>query len=184
MVGLKEATMNKGANPSAWKKIAKKKKSKANTKLRSAKLPFFVARLKDIVVPDELSKNLDMDVVYEIAESVRAGVRLLHPVLVKRESLDSDSERPKLSLVTGVHRLEAYHLLGRKKIQCKLFHGDELEAEQAALSENFCRKQLSHLDRSIMFARFCEIVIAKRTISGQNVQKKQGRPPGGAAAVA
>lgn len=70
--------------------------------------------------------------VKELADSI-AEVGLINPIMVDQA----------LTLIAGLHRLEAMKLLGRTEIECTVSDLDGLQVALAEIDENFVRKDLS-----------------------------------------
>ena len=83
-----------------------------------------IIKIDDIKVSQRL-RELDDTKVYDLMESIQL-VGLLHPIVI-----DSDH-----NLLAGNHRLEAYRILGRDTIECKVVNLSELENELVQIDEN------------------------------------------------
>jgi len=141
-----------------------------------ARVTFLEAQVDDIVIPEHRRKECDPELVSAMAESVKAGVGILHPICVRRVD-------DRLELVTGLVRLEVCRQIGHDTIWCRLFQGDKKEARLAKLGEDLWRKDLSALERSVLITKYFHLASAQLTISGQPVRKR-GRPYGGASLAA
>jgi ParB-like chromosome segregation protein Spo0J len=130
----------------------------------------FEARGDAIVVPTD-RKGPDQNSVSSLAEAVMAGSEIIQPIVVREVA-------GKLVLVDGQVRLAACALLGREKIQCRLFKGNEHEARLLKLELDLLRKKMPVLERANLTTEYFHGSFARLTISGQVVPKKKGRPFG------
>ena len=95
-----------------------------------------IIKIDDIKVSQRL-RELDDTKVYDLMESIQL-VGLLHPIVI-----DSDH-----NLLAGNHRLEAYRILGRDTIECKVVNLSELENELVQIDENLINNDLSMIEKS------------------------------------
>jgi ParB family chromosome partitioning protein len=87
-------------------------------------------------------------------------------------------------LVAGLQRLEALKALGRKTAPCVRAHGGEINARKCQIAENLHRGELTKLERAVQTAEWLELTESLERISGENLQKRPGRPEGGDAKAA
>ena len=87
----------------------------------------------------------DVSKVEELAESIEQ-IGLINPITV--------AERDnKYILVAGLHRLEAYKLLGKDKIEASILTGTDLEIELAEIDENLVRNELHYTELDDLILR-------------------------------
>lgn len=84
---------------------------------------------------NERMRDLDLSRVNDLAESIDL-IGLLNPITV-----DKNNE-----LISGLHRLEAYKLLGLKTIEVKVVNLDFLRCEVAEIDENIIRNDLNDIE--------------------------------------
>ena len=106
----------------------------------------------DKVVVKDGRRAVDQNKVKELAESIKE-IGLLHPIIVNYD----DVENEIYTLIAGLHRLEAYKLLGEKSIAAKIVMKDDLQAELMEIDENLIRNEMGYLLRSDTLARKKEI---------------------------
>ena len=100
--------------------------------------------------------------VRELADSI-AEVGLLNPITIGQD----------LTLIAGLHRLEAAKLLGWTEIECVVSGLEGLRAELAEIDENFVRSDLTPLEFGELLLRRKEIYEA---LHPESVQTNQGGP--------
>jgi ParB family chromosome partitioning protein len=99
-------------------------------------------------------RSLSMDVVLDLGDSIlREG--LLHPITI------TESGR----LVSGLHRLAAFKMLGREQIPCVIVPDDDLQNEFAEINENLVRNPLTVLERCELYRRMKELLAIESTKS-------------------
>lgn len=94
----------------------------------------------------ERKRAVDFEKVNILAESIRMS-GLLHPIVINKE----------FYLISGLHRLEAFKLLGKEVIPCTIKDIDNLKAELLEIDENLIRNELTVLERSQQLTRRKEI---------------------------
>ena len=121
-------------------------------------------KLSDIIIPKG-RRSVDYDKVSQLAESISI-IGLLNPITVNKNNI----------LVAGVHRFEAYKLLGLKEIECIVLDCDELCIELAEIDENFCRNDLDAISIGELAIRRDEILdlLKLRAKVGDNQHSKRG----------
>jgi ParB family transcriptional regulator, chromosome partitioning protein len=124
-------------------------------------------KLENIEVGARL-RDLRLDMVDEIAKSIRKGVGvLLQPIVIR--------PKPKgggYLLVVGRHRLEAERKLGNKTIECRIVEMDDDQAMLAEIDENLVRADLTKKEIDY------HIVERKKLYEKLHPQAKQGGAPG------
>jgi len=118
-------------------------------------------KITDIIIP-EGRRAIDHDKVAALAESIKIIGGLIHPVTI-------DKDR---TLIAGVHRVEAYKILGFDEIECIEFDGEELEAELVEIDENLMRSELDDITVGELALRRDEILEEL----GLRAKVGQGRP--------
>ena len=98
----------------------------------------------------EINKNTgrrqaDSEKIKELAESIEQ-IGLINPIAVAEKNNE-------YILVAGLHRLEAYKLLGKDKIEVSIFTGTELELELAEIDENLIRNELHYTELDDLILR-------------------------------
>ncbi len=78
------------------------------------------------------------------------------------------------TLIAGLHRLEAFKLLGRTEIECTVSNLDGLQAELAEIDENFVRTELSAVEYSDLLLRRKEIYEALHPETKAGVSQAAG----------
>ncbi len=131
-------------------------------------------------------RPVDMAVVRSLADSI-AEIGLQTPVTLRDVDV-ADPETGEVEnrwfLVTGLHRLEAFRLLGWPEIDAVFFDGSDIKAELWEISENLHRSELTKLEYGEQVARWIKLKSAEG-LSGQVVQKVgMGRPESGVSAAA
>lgn len=92
-------------------------------------------------------RKANQEKVKEISESIKE-IGLLNPITITKEN----------KLIAGLHRVEAYKLLGFTEIECNVLKlKDSLKLELAEIDENLIRNELSALVRSEQLLRRKEI---------------------------
>jgi hypothetical protein len=110
-------------------------------------------KIADIVIGDRMRSTINEDVVLRMMESIKDGRFHTEPFV--READD------KVSLVAGLHRLEAHRRIGHDEIDCRLFHGTETEAKMMEIEENLARAELTVLERSEHLDEWRKLALAK-----------------------
>ncbi len=90
--------------------------------------------------------------VTELAGSIRQ-IGLINPITVRPDQTDAYN----YFLVAGLHRLEAFKLLGAPKIEAKLIAKNDLETELIEIDENLIRNELHYTERGELLRRKKEI---------------------------
>jgi len=121
----------------------------------------------DEVLVGGRKRPVDKGKVTELSHSIDE-IGLLNPITV-RESVPSGYK-----LVAGLHRLEAFKLLGREVIPAEVFVGSDLEAELAEIDENLRRCELTVLEQGELLLRRNEILVER----GERAGADMGRPRG------
>lgn len=98
------------------------------------------------IIVKERKRTFDKDKVNLLAESIK-NIGLLHNIVISTDFI----------LISGLHRLEAYRLLGYESIPCNIVDVDSIKAELLEIDENIVRNELTVLDRAIQLARRKEI---------------------------
>ena len=134
-------------------------------------------RVSKIVDP-EPNRELDDDLVHDLAESVQT-VGVIHPIVVRTVKVEGES-RVRTVLVAGAYRLKAARTLGLERIECKYVENNsEAFLRQVQIAEDLFRKRIPALRRAELVLEWCELQ-SKGRVSGQDDQKKRrGRPRGG-----
>jgi ParB-like chromosome segregation protein Spo0J len=103
--------------------------------------------ISSIAVINRQRKQIDPKKLAELAESIKARGKLLHPIVVREPH---ESEKEKLAagqtkvLVVGGRRLAAHIFLGLKEIEVNDFESlDPYEAEICELEENLKRENIT-----------------------------------------
>lgn len=89
----------------------------------------------------------DRNKVSALADSIQR-VGLLNPITVRLKPGD-DQSAYLFSLIAGLHRLEAFTLLGRTEIPATVLTLDDLQAQLAEIDENLVRSNLTILQESL-----------------------------------
>ena len=121
---------------------------------KSAAAPVRSVKITNIEIGKRL-RNVNREKVCEIAKSI-SDIGLLYPIVVWK------SPDGRLVLAAGKHRLEAFRVLGKSKIQAKIV--DCLSEEDARLVEiddNLCRSDLTLLEIIIQL-RLKEDILIRR----------------------
>jgi ParB family transcriptional regulator, chromosome partitioning protein len=118
--------------------------------------------LEDVVVKDVQIKGkrreLDPEKVKTLAASI-ALVGLRNPITVWRIEKERDGAIPTvLVLVAGGYRLEAYKLLGLKRIPAFVIEGDKTAARMLQLIDNLYDTELTALQHAEELTELAEIV--------------------------
>jgi ParB-like chromosome segregation protein Spo0J len=71
-----------------------------------------------------------------------------------------DTNEKKVTLVAGLHRLEAVKKLGGTVIEARLVSDDDLEVELMEIDENLCRAELTAAQQAAAMTRRKEIYLA------------------------
>ncbi len=92
--------------------------------------------IKKIKIPATRKRSLDGGAVRRLMESIKV-MGLLNPVTVGKD----------LTLLAGLHRLEACRHLGHKRIEARVLSLDRIQSELAQVDENLVRNELSPLEQ-------------------------------------
>lgn len=112
----------------------------------------------------------DEDVVSSIAEGFIITGQI-HPVIVRRAVTGYE-------LIWGADVLAAAQVAGVKRIECRLFAGNDDEARLVQIAECLFRKELTALEKAGHWREWADTVLrTKGLFSGQPVPKR-GRPEG------
>lgn len=131
-------------------------------------------RISEISVPPNRLRALNLKKVKEIAQSIE-DIGLINPIAVY------ESEGG-VTLMAGLHRLEACKSLGHESIQCSVHKVDSTEAELIEIDENLRRQELTVLEQAEHLARYEELMEAmglraKVGFNGnQYTQEEKGTP--------
>ena len=91
--------------------------------------------IKQVKIPKNRLRQIDLEKVSEIAESI-SQIGLLHPIVVNKDN----------KLVSGAHRIEAYKVLKHKTIPVSIIDLPKLKSLLAEVDENLKRNDLSILE--------------------------------------
>jgi len=108
-----------------------------------------LVNINEIIIGDN-RRSVNPERVKELAASIQE-IGLLNPVTITEDK----------RLVAGLHRIEAYKLLGKTEIEATVVSLDELDAELAQIDENLIRNELTVLERAEQLKRRKEIYEAK-----------------------
>ena len=95
-------------------------------------------------------RAVDQNKVIELAESIKQ-IGLINPIAVRID------EKYNYYLVAGLHRLEAYKLLGYSHIEATIHVQSDLEAELMEIDENLIRNDIHYTERGELLRRKKEI---------------------------
>jgi ParB family chromosome partitioning protein len=98
---------------------------------------------------NEGRRPVDFTKVKELAESIKE-VGLINPITVRPEGAE-------YLLIAGMHRLEAYKLLGINNIESNIIFKTDLEIELIEIDENLIRNELHYSERADLLLRRKEI---------------------------
>jgi ParB family transcriptional regulator, chromosome partitioning protein len=134
---------------------------------RTAPLTVVEVPLKRIKVSTRL-RGTDEGAVKDLAESI-AGIGLLHPITVSRHG-------EWFHLLSGMHRLEAFRLLGRETIPATISQSDPLIEELIEVEENLVSSKLTSIDESRFIVRWEEILesLGRKAVKGDNRWNRSG----------
>jgi len=124
------------------------RKQPEDKKLKSKKYPnqIFKTRISEINIPKRL-RELRKDNVENLAKSIKENGLIL-PIM-----LDSNK-----NLISGLHRLEAFKLLGLEEIPCVITdEKDKLKLQLMEIDENFVRTDFSKIEKGEVLKRRKEI---------------------------
>jgi ParB-like chromosome segregation protein Spo0J len=88
----------------------------------------------------------DQDDVENIALSIQNG-EMLNPIIVTKD----------FKIISGRHRFEAYKMLRKKEVPCRVIDVDDVQAKLLTIDENLVRRKLSVLET-------CEALLEKEQI--------------------
>jgi len=108
-----------------------------------------LVKINEIII-GENRRSVNPERVKELAASIQE-IGLLNPITITEDK----------HLVAGLHRIEAYKLLGKTEIEATVVSLDELDAELAQIDENLMRNELTVLERAEQLKRRKEIYEAK-----------------------
>jgi len=108
-----------------------------------------LVNINEIIIGDN-RRSVNPERVKELAASIQE-IGLLNPITITEDKY----------LVAGLHRIEAYKLLGKTEIEATIVSLDELDAELAQIDENLIRNELTVLERAEQLKRRKEIYEAK-----------------------
>jgi len=100
----------------------------------------------DSIKINERMRELSEDKVFEIASSIKE-IGLLNPITVSENN----------ELIAGLHRLNAFKLLGYKEIEANIVNLTGIKQELAEIDENLIRADLHYIDRGDHLKRRKEI---------------------------
>jgi len=121
-----------------------------------------LVNINEIIIGDN-RRSVNPERVKELAASIQE-IGLLNPVTITEDK----------RLVAGLHRIEAYKLLGKTEIEATIVSLDELDAELAQIDENLIRNELTVLERAEQLKRRKEIYEAKYPESKAGVKRAIG----------
>jgi hypothetical protein len=111
-----------------------------------------IKSITDIKVPDTRLRSLNADKVGTIAQSIATN-GLINPITLHQTE-------DGLTLIAGLHRLEACKSLGFDSIPCTIHAVDSHRAELLEIDENLMRQELTVLEQSEHIQRREEILEA------------------------
>jgi len=117
----------------------------------------------DEIIIGENRRSVNPERVKELAASIQE-IGLLNPITITEDK----------HLVAGLHRIEAYKLLGKTEIEATVVSLDELDAELAQIDENLIRNELTVLERAEQLKRRKEIYEAKYPESRAEIKRLKG----------
>ena len=120
-----------------------------------------IIRINNIKIKEN-RRQLDTEKVDQLAESIKE-IGLINPI-----TLDSE-----FNLIAGLHRIEAYKLLEKTKIESTILDIKELDAELAEIDENLIRNELRWNEQIKQLKRRKEIYEIKYPESKQYSSEKQ-----------
>ena len=109
-------------------------------------------KIADIEIPSKRRRSLNVKKVTELAESIKAN-GLINPVTLHKTENG-------LTLIAGLHRLEACKSLGFDRILCTIQEVSANQAELLEIDENLMRQELTVLEQADHIARREEILEA------------------------
>lgn len=109
------------------------------------------------IVVGEGRRPLNIEHAQRLAESIKE-TGLLQPIVVAT---------PGFRLIAGLHRLEAFKILGRTVIPVNQRSMNKLEGDLAEIDENLMRHELTTLERMDALARRKEIYLAMHPEAGK-----------------
>lgn len=95
-----------------------------------------MVQVNKIIVTKDRFRIADSEKVQYLARNLKTGV-LLNPITVNNN----------MELIAGLHRLEAYKLLRRKEIPCRILNIDEKQARLLEIDENLSRTEFTELEK-------------------------------------
>ena len=125
-----------------------------------------VLEIDKIIVKERKRSVSDLE---SLIESIKHD-SLINPITVNQD----------MTLIAGLHRLEAFKALGKTKIPAIIVDVDELKAELMEIDENFIRNDLSELEKGEQMKRRKEIYeqlhpeATAKAIKQGNLQKRNG----------
>lgn len=121
-----------------------------------------LVKINEIII-GENRRSVNPERVKELAASIQE-IGLLNPITITEDK----------HLVAGLHRIEAYKLLGKTEIEATVVSLDELDAELAQIDENLMRNELTVLERAEQLKRRKEIYEAKYPESKAEIKRLKG----------
>jgi len=121
-----------------------------------------LVKINEIIIGDN-RRSVNPERVKELAASIQE-IGLLNPITITEDK----------HLVAGLHRIEAYKLLGRTEIEATVVSLRERDAELARIEENLIRNELTVLQRAEQLKRRKEIYEAKYPESRAGVKRAIG----------
>jgi SAM-dependent methyltransferase len=106
-------------------------------------------------------RDADPHKVRQLADSIEK-IGLLNPITIST----------KKQLVAGLHRIRAYQLLGKKRIEAIVKDFDEMRQELGEIDENICRAELNIIEKGELLLRRDEL------LTDLGVRAKHGRQKG------
>ena len=125
---------------------------------------FSAQKIADIEIPSKRLRSLNLQKVGELAQSIKTNGLINAVTVYKTEN--------GLTLIAGLHRLEACKSLGMELINCSVHEVDVNKAELLEIDENLMRQELTVLEQSEHIQRREEIleVMGLRAKSGTNLK--------------
>ncbi|MBF0585261.1 MAG: ParB N-terminal domain-containing protein [Magnetococcales bacterium] len=92
-------------------------------------------------------RKLQPESVLSLSASVQE-IGLLQPITVALMLKETDQTEPHYTLIAGLHRLEAYKMLGKTEIPAIVITATMAEQRLMEIDENLERAELTHLERA------------------------------------
>lgn len=131
-------------------------------------------RISEIELGDRL-RPVDPDAVARLADSIKEE-GLINPITITPHlAYEQYQEVMRPLLVAGLHRIEAFKLLGRDTIPCRTMAFDEVDRQIAEIDENLMRAELGDAMRAKFMAKRKELYLEKhpetaRGLAGANAK--------------